>query len=290
MRYNAQNRNRQSSFRRVKCSWTGSCHETKPGEPARCLRRIPLLRTASAGKKKEAVFLNSRTNPDCRLYETPLGRAYWREAAGEVRKTRMLVFAALMIALRVATKPLNIPVGANLRLSVNFFVNAYGAMVMGPVLSLMAAAVSDFLGWLLVPSGPYFVPFILTEMASSLLFALCLYRARITVRRVVLSRFLVDFLVNIVLSTPITLLYYRMMLGKSYMIFNLPRFVKNIALFPLESVLLVFFLRFAIPPTRKKGFNVPPTDGLRFTKRDILQVAALMLLGAASVILFLVKK
>ncbi len=224
------------------------------------------------------------------LYTSPLSRAYWKEAAGEVRKTRMLVFAALMIALRVATKPLNIPIAANLRLSVNFFVNAYGAMVMGPVLAVMAAAVSDFLGWLLMPSGPYFVPFILTEMASSLIFALCLYRTRITVWRVVLSRFLVDFLVNIVLSTPITLLYYRMMLGKSYMVFNLPRFIKNIALFPLESVLLVFFLRLVIPPTRKTGFNVPPADELRFGRRDILQMAALFLLGGISVALFVVKR
>ena len=36
------------------------------------------------------------------LYPHPFSMAYWRDAASELKDTRMLVFAALMIALRVA--------------------------------------------------------------------------------------------------------------------------------------------------------------------------------------------
>ena len=36
---------------------------------------------------------------------------YWRDAAAELKDTRMLVITALMIALRVALKPLAIPLG-----------------------------------------------------------------------------------------------------------------------------------------------------------------------------------
>lgn len=48
------------------------------------------------------------------LYATPFSRDYWRDAVAELRDTRMLIFAALMVALRVALKSLGIPVAADL--------------------------------------------------------------------------------------------------------------------------------------------------------------------------------
>ena len=56
----------------------------------------------------------NRANKSTALYATPFSKAYWRDAAAELRDTRMLVFAALMIALRVALKSLGIPIAADL--------------------------------------------------------------------------------------------------------------------------------------------------------------------------------
>ncbi|MFR8332212.1 MAG: hypothetical protein ACLU9S_07495 [Oscillospiraceae bacterium] len=40
------------------------------------------------------------------LYQTPFSKAYWRDAALELKDTKILVFAALMIALlRGAERP-----------------------------------------------------------------------------------------------------------------------------------------------------------------------------------------
>ena len=234
----------------------------------------------------KAVFLMRKNEKAPELFPHPFSGAYWKTAAGELKNVRVLVFAAMMIALRVALKPVSIPIAADLRVNAAFLVNAYGAMIMGPVVAILAAAVTDTLGCILFPTGTYFFPFILTEIAGSLLFALFLYRARVSVRRVVLSRFCIDFFVNVVLTTPIMALYYRMILGKNYTLFHLPRILKNIVMFPVESVVLVFFLRALIPPTSRVGFNVPPTDGLRFTKKNAAQLAALFLLGCAAIALY----
>ena len=161
------------------------------------------------------------------LYATPFSKAYWRDAAAELRDTRMLVFAALMIALRVALKSLGIPIAADLKINVAFFINAFGAMTFGPVVAILAAAVSDTLGCILFPTGAYFFPFIFIEIAGSLIFALFLYRAKVTATRVILSRFCIDFFVNIVMNAPIMWVYYKMVLGKSYTLFQLPRIIKN---------------------------------------------------------------
>ena len=135
-----------------------------------------------------------------KLFDTPFSKEYWKQAASELKNTKTLIFAALMIALRIALKSVSIYIAADLRISIEFRVNALGAMVFGPVVAIAGAAVSDTLGALLFPSGPYFFLFIFTEIAGSLVFALFFYKTRISVTKVILSRFCTNFFVNIVLQ------------------------------------------------------------------------------------------
>ena len=58
------------------------------------------------------------------LYSHPFSKAYWKDAAGELKDTRVLVFAALMIALRVAMKLVAIPLAPGLKINTAFIVNA----------------------------------------------------------------------------------------------------------------------------------------------------------------------
>ena len=211
-----------------------------------------------------------------RLFKTPFSRAYWLQAASEFKSLKTLLFAALMIALRVALKSVSIPIAANLRINVAFFINAFGAMVFGPVVAIAAAAVSDTLGCLLFPTGVYFFPFIFVEIAGSLIFALFLYRTEVTALRVTLSRFCIDFFVNIVLNTPIMWAYYQVVLGRHYAIFDGLRIVKN----------LVLFLRTVIPPLQKLGFVYSGADKLRFTRKNVVFLAAMAVLGAAAVAVY----
>ena len=161
---------------------------------------------------------------------------------------------------------------------------------MNSVVAIAGAAVSDTLGALLFPSGPYFFLFIFTEIAGSLVFALFFYRTRISVTKVILSRFCTNFFVNIVLQTPIMYLYYQMMLGKTYKIFNLPRMIKNLVLFPVESLLLVLFLRALIPPLKSLGYKVSDISNLHFTKKNIVTLVILTIIGVAAVVIYVLTK
>ncbi len=216
------------------------------------------------------------------LYRTPFSRAYWRDAAQEFTRWRTWVFAAVLVAVRVVLKPLSIPLMPTLSITFGFFINALASMIYGPVFAIFAAAVSDTLGCILFPSGPYFFPFIFTEIAGSVIFALFLYRAPLSSWRVVLSRFAVCFLVNIVIQTPIMLLYYQLILEKSYAIFDLPRIAKNLVLFPFESLLLLLFLNAIRPVTYRMKLTYDPPQKLHITKRLVIFVVALFLAGAAA--------
>ena len=96
---------------------------------------------------------------------------YWNAARQELANPRTLVFAALIIALRVVIKMAKIPLAAGLSLTFDCYVNALGSIVYGPIVALLVGAISDTLGCIIFPTGPYFLPFILVEMSSSFIFA-----------------------------------------------------------------------------------------------------------------------
>ena len=56
------------------------------------------------------------------LYASPFSKAYWRDAARELGKVRMLAVAAILIAVRVALKSVAIPVAPpTLMINLGFF-------------------------------------------------------------------------------------------------------------------------------------------------------------------------
>ena len=221
-------------------------------------------------------------NKSTTLYAHPFSKAYWRDAAAELKDTRMLVVAALLIALRVAMKGLAIPLAPNLKINTAFFVNALGAMIYGPVVAAVAAAISDTLGCMIFPQGVYFFPFIFIEIAGSMIFALFLYRAKVSVTRLALSRFCICFFVNIVMNMPLMALYYDMVLGQSYTWLQLPTIAKNLCMFPVEALLLVMFMSVMLPIVNRLGLTYDSGKDLRVTKKVVAGLCVLFLLSVTA--------
>lgn len=217
-----------------------------------------------------------------KTFKTPFCREYWQLAFAEFKDTRMIVFAALILALRVAVKPLSIPVAGDLKEGIGFIVNAFGSMIYGPIVALLSGALSDTLGYLLYPSGVYFPAYMITEMAGSFVFALFLYRAEITVPRLLLCRFSICLFVNVVLSYPIHVWYWNVVMGKAYSM-AIVQVVKNVALFPIETVILAIIFRALIPPFQRLGFVYSGTIQLALSKKHIILLAGLFLIGLGSV-------
>lgn len=219
------------------------------------------------------------------LYPHPFSKAYWRDAAAELKDTKMLVFAALMIALRLILKLVYIPLAPGLQINTAFIANALGAMVFGPVVAAICAVITDILGFVMNPTGVYFVPFVLTEVAGSVIFALFFYRVKVTPVRVMLSRFCICFFVNVVLQTPIMIWYYKLFLPNSTYLLTIPGIIKNLFMFPIESVVLTLFLGVMIPITSRVGLThagANVKESLRFSKPQSALLAALFVVGIAS--------
>ena len=227
------------------------------------------------------------------IYKSPFSRAYWVDAFGELKDTKMLVVTALMIALRIVLKPFAIPLGPQLSIQTAMLATSLGAMIYGPVVAIPAAIISDTVGFMIYPTGDYFLPFVLTEIASTMFYALFLYRANVTPIRVMLSRFCICFFVNVVMQQFIFAWWYvyigspeqarESILG----IMTLSRILKNIAMFPIESVVLTLFLRFLLPVTKRAKLTYGSDSDMKFTTKHVVTLVVLMAVGIASAVGYL---
>ena len=227
----------------------------------------------------------ARTQRSTALYPHPLSKGYWRDAASEMRSIKMLVVAAMLTALRIALKPAAIPLGPSLYIQTATLATALGAMIYGPVMAIPTAIISDTIGFMIWPTGDYFLPFVLTEIAGTLIYALFLYRSRVTPMRVLLARFCICFFVNVVLQQFIYAWYYSFIgnpeqAKESIMgIMTLTRIFKNLALFPIEAVVITLFLKLLVPIARRAGLIYSPETDMRITKKEIIAIVVLVLVG-----------
>ena len=213
--------------------------------------------------------------------------AYWREAAANLKNTRMLALAAMIVALRAICKMLEIPLAPGLNINVAGLFNSVGAMVYGPVVGLVGAIVSDPLGYLLHPDGPYFLPFMLVDMSSSFIFGLFFWKRPLTVGRTMGAKFAVNMVSNIVMTSFIMKWYVAVFnLGFAYNLINLTRIAKNLVMFPIEAIFITVVLG-ALAPVLYRLHLIGENPYLKLKWWHYLLVAALTLLSVGLILFYL---
>jgi len=232
-------------------------------------------------------------NKSTALYPHPFSKAYWRDALAELKDIRMLVVTALMVALRIALKPAAIYIGPQMAIQTATLATALGAMIFGPVMAIPAAMVSDTIGFMIFPTGDYFRPFMLTEIARTVIYALCLYRAKPNATRVIIARFLICFAVNVVLQQFIIAWQYTYMGNPEKAkdtvmgIMTTARLFKNLFFFPIETVVITMFLKVLVPITSRVRLTFGGSKGLDFTKKQVALLAVLLVIGVGSSVSYL---
>ena len=235
----------------------------------------------------------ARTTKTRTLYATPFCRDYWRDAAAELKDIKMLVVTALMIALRIALKPFAIYIGPQMAIQTATLATALGAMIFGPVVAIPAAIVSDTVGFMIFPTGDYFLPFMLTEIASTMAYALCLYRAKPSATRVMIARFIICFFVNVILQQFIFAWQYTYMgnpekAKESIMgIMTVSRIFKNLFFFPIETVVITLFLKVLVPITAQAKLTYDTKADLSFSRKQIAALVLLVVIGVGSAVGYL---
>ena len=230
---------------------------------------------------------NTFTSPLKDEAQSILSASYWKEAAKNFKDIKMIAFASLIIALRIAVKFIVIPVDIGVDVSFDCYINSLGSLVYGPLMGLLVGAVSDTLGCLLHPTGPYFFPFIFVEMSSSFIFGLFLWKRKLSAPRVLLSKFTVNFICNIILTSAIMKPFMSIFYGKGYNFINLTRIVKNLVMFPIEAMLITLILGAVIPAFKSMHLIDKNQENISLRKKDIVMIAVLLALSVGLVLFYI---
>ena len=199
------------------------------------------------------------------IFKTPFSRAYWSCAVRDFRKTRTLAFSALMVAACVALSYLDsMPVVNNIKITWGFLARALCALVCGPVMGILFGAVEDTVSFMFHPTGAYNPFYMFTTVVGVVTYALCLYRAKVTVWRIFLAKFLTN-VQNVFLGALGTYLFYS---GKGYWVLAAESAAKQIVMLPIQTVALTVLFAALLPVLHRMGFLPDQaTEGLRFWKR-----------------------
>lgn len=174
---------------------------------------------------------------------------YWIAACSEFRNLRSLVFAGLTIALSTILSSLYIPVGINLRITTVFLALALGSMIFGPVIGLSAGLAYDLIGYLLIPTTVFFPGYTLSSMLEFFIYGIFLYRCKISILRIFLCKFIIDFGIHVGLGC----IWSSMLFGKGYYYFFIKSLIKNTIMLPIEVIMLIVLLQIFLPVLAHQG-------------------------------------
>ena len=96
-----------------------------------------------------------------------------RDSATSLRRTRTLTTAGILLAIQMVLSSYGvIEVNDSLKISLSHLALAPTAMLFGPVTAALQGALSDILGFLLKPTGPYFPGFTLSALLGGVIYGM----------------------------------------------------------------------------------------------------------------------
>ena len=114
--------------------------------------------------------------------------------------TKKLITLAVLVAMDVVlTRFLSINAW-NTRIGFGFVPMVIAAMMYGPLPAGIVAALADFIGAILFPTGPYFPGFTFSVFLMGIVFGVFLYKDR-SLWRIVVSVLITQFVISLFLTT-----------------------------------------------------------------------------------------
>lgn len=152
-----------------------------------------------------------------------------------LKRTRTITTAGLLLAIQMVLSSYGvIEVTDSLKISLAHLAIAPTAILFGPVVAGIQGALSDILGFMLKPTGPYFPGFTLTAALLGVIYGMLLYKTKRTTWQIIAARVIVCLFVNIALNT----VFLTMLYGPSRLATLPIRVMKNLIQLPIDCLLL----------------------------------------------------
>ncbi len=159
------------------------------------------------------------------------------QSAGELKKVRVLTLCALFAAMAVALELVaSIDIGPYISIGFSGLPNQLVDLLFGPVTGSLFAGALDILKYIPKPTGAFFFGFTFDAMLAAFIYGVAYYKKPVSFWRILIAKGLVALIVNMFFAT----LWLSMLYGKGFFILFPARALKNVIMWPIESV--IFFV------------------------------------------------
>lgn len=159
-----------------------------------------------------------------------------REEVLFMKKSKLIVLSGLLIALNIILTRLIAPINLQyLRVTFGFIADAFGGIILGPVLGGIASAISDLIGVFLFSSnGAFFPGFTLSAFTGAFIYGLVLRKNPGSIYRILVSVLLVTIVVDLTMNTAWLSIMYK----KAWTVFFTARLAKSLIFMPIQVVVI----------------------------------------------------
>lgn len=145
----------------------------------------------------------------------------------------------MMSALYIVLYAFKIPLAPESRVSLTFLPIVAAGYLLDPVAAMLTGIIGDVVGSLLFPQGAYFFGFTVSAAVNGLIYGLFFFRAK---KRFILRAIISNFLSVVIISLFLNTLWASMLYGKAFWVCFWSRVIKNIVVFPIQTILSIFIV------------------------------------------------
>ena len=153
--------------------------------------------------------------------------------------TKVLAMSAMLLALATLMGFLKVPVNQFIELRFAYLPIASAGFLFGPGVGAVVGALSDIMGYLVKPTGPYFPGFTLSSAIAGVIYGFWLYGKPASFKRVlgalITHAVIISFLLN-----P---LWLCLLYGRGFVAVVTARGVKTLIMLPIEAGMLYTVLK-----------------------------------------------
>ncbi len=170
-----------------------------------------------------------------------------KSSAAQLKKVTTITMAAMLTAINVVLSLLVFYIGSLIKVSFAFITTSAAAFLYGPFTAGIVGGISDILGFVIKPVGPYFPGWTFNAVLTGIIHGLFFYNKPVSLKRVILSNLVVVVFVNLLLGT-----FWLQVMGYTTFFIALPaRILESALMLPFE-ILVMFALMKFLQRYRKK--------------------------------------
>ena len=160
-------------------------------------------------------------------------------------KSTKLVLLALLVALNIIlVRFASINLGPLLRINFGFITIVIMGILFGPKYAALGAALADFIGAILFPTGgAYFPGFTLSALVTGYIYGKMFYGHKLSISRIVISNLLVILIVQLFLNP----LWVSLLYQKAFIVLIGARVIKSLLMLPIESLIIIGTYKYISP-------------------------------------------